>query len=276
MEASTIVITGASSGLGYYAAQFFLKRGSTVVVCSDNRANLTAAYENLKTFARHTGAIEAHAVDVSSYQQVKRFIDEICQKHEKIDALINNAGIGGPLGDSETNDPKEWSRCIEVNLIGVMHTCNCLIPRLKSQKAGKIINISGGGATSPLPGLSAYAASKAAVVRYTETLSLELKPFNIDVNAVAPGALPTNLTAKFLEAGPDKIGDELFAKLNSIEASEADFETAARCISYLASDVSNGVTGKLIAAKWDDWASLHENLEKVNGSDIYTLRRLIS
>ncbi len=89
----------------------------------------------------------------------------------------------------------EWARAIEINLYGVLLPCRALIPHFKAAARGKIIIISGGGATNPLPNISAYAASKAAVVRLMETLAEELKPHGIDVNAVAPGALKTRMIA---------------------------------------------------------------------------------
>ena len=107
----------------------------------------------------------------------------------KLDIVVNNAGVYGPMGSIETIDWDEWVQAIAINLNGLVYCCRKAVEAFKPQRYGKIINLSGGGATNPLPGISAYAASKAAVVRFTETLALEVKEFGIDVNAVAPGAL---------------------------------------------------------------------------------------
>ena len=115
---------------------------------------------------------------------------------------MNNAGVYGPMGSIDTIDWDEWVQAIAINLNGLVYCCRKAVEAFKPNRYGKIINLSGGGATNPLPGISAYAASKAAVVRFTETLALEVKEFGIDVNAVAPGALATRLTDRAGRGGP--------------------------------------------------------------------------
>jgi len=147
---------------------------------------------------------------------------------------------------------------------------------MKRVGRGKIINLSGGGATTPLPRISAYAASKAAIVRLTETLAEELREFTIAVNAVAPGALNTRLLDEVLAAGSDVVGKEFYEKsLKQRDSGGAPLEKAARLCVYLASEVSDGITGKLISAPWDPWESLHEYREQLAKSDVYTLRRIV-
>ena len=113
---------------------------------------------------------------------------------------MNNAGVYGPKGPIEEIDWSEWVQAIQINLFGTVLMCRTIIPHFRSRGYGKIINLSGGGATNALPRLSAYAASKAAVVRMTDTLAEELKDANVDVNAIAPGALNTRLLDEVLEA----------------------------------------------------------------------------
>ena len=140
---------------------------------------------------------------------------------------------------------------------------------------GKIVVLSGGGATNPLPNISAYAASKAAVVRLMETLAEELKSFHVDVNAIAPGALATRLVDEVLAAGPEKVGVAFFEKNKGWkEKGAVPLEIPAGLAVYLASAESNGITGKLISAQWDDWAKLHEHRDELAKSDIYCLRRI--
>src|SRR6202158_5282688 len=147
---------------------------------------------------------------------------------------------------------------------------------MKRTGRGKIINLAGGGATSPLPKLSAYAASKAAVVRLTETLAEELGEFSIDVNAIAPGALNTRLVQEILSAGPDAVGKEFYQKsLKQRDFGGVPPEKAARLCVYLASEMSDGITGKLISAQWDPWDILHSFRGQLSKSDIYTLRRIV-
>ena len=135
--------------------------------------------------------------------------------------------------------------------------------------------LSGGGATNPLPNISSYAASKAAVVRLAETLAEELRPFHVDVNAIAPGALKTRFVDQVLEAGPEKVGAEFFAKNKKwAEEGAVPLELGANLAVYLATAESNGITGKLISAQWDPWEKLHEFKGDLAG-DIYTLRRIV-
>jgi 3-oxoacyl-[acyl-carrier protein] reductase len=127
-----------------------------------------------------------------------------------------------------------------------------------------------------LPRLSAYAASKAAVVRLTETLAEELREFSIDLNAIAPGALNTRLLDEILNAGPDAVGKEFYQKsLKQRDSGGVPPDKAARLCVYLASEISYGITGKLISAQWDPWENLHEFREQLANSDIYTLRRIV-
>jgi NAD(P)-dependent dehydrogenase (short-subunit alcohol dehydrogenase family) len=190
-------------------------------------------------------------------------------------ALVLNAGIYGPMGATESVSLEEWRRAMDINLYGVLLPCRAVIPHFKKIGRGKIVVLSGGGATSPLPNISAYAASKAAVVRLVETLAEELKSFHVDANAIAPGALKTRFVEQVLEAGPEKVGAEFFEKNKKwSETGAVPLELGASLAVYLASAESNGITGKLISAQWDPWEKLHEFKNDLNG-DIYTLRRVV-
>ena len=134
----------------------------------------------------------------------------------------------------------------------------------------------GGGATAPLPNISAYATSKAAVVRLTETLAEEVKAVGIEINAVAPGALNTRMLDEILEAGPHRVGPTFYQKaLKQQETGGAPPEKAAELCVYLASSQSDGITGKLLSALWDGWQHFEAHQQDIRNSDIYTLRRII-
>ena len=142
---------------------------------------------------------------------------------------------------------------------------------------GKIIVLSGGGATNPLPNISAYAASKAAVVRLMETLAEELQAFHVDVNAIAPGALATRLRGRSPGRRPGESGPGLLREEPASGRRKAPRRStwAPRLAVYLASAESDGITGKLISAQWDPWPTLHEHREELAKSDIYCLRRIV-
>ena len=193
-----------------------------------------------------------------------------------VDALVLNAGIYGPMGPTESVSLEEWRRTIEINLFGVLLPCRSLIPHFKNAKKGKIVVLSGGGATNPMPNISSYAASKAAVIRLMETLAEELKPYQVDVNAIAPGALKTRLLDEVIAAGPAKVGSVIFEKnMNWKENGAVPLELGAQLAVYLASEDSDGITGKLISAQWDPWKELQSHLETLANSDIYCLRRIV-
>jgi 3-oxoacyl-[acyl-carrier protein] reductase len=220
--------------------------------------------------------IEVIKADVSQKEDVVRLIAEAIHQFGRVDVLVNNAGVYGPKGKIEDIDWDAWVEAININLLGTVLTCKSILPHMKKNGYGKIINLSGGGATAPLPSISAYAASKAAVVRFTETLALECLDDGVDVNAIAPGALNTRLLDEILDAGPDKVGQSFYDKSKAQKHSGGtSLELGARLCVYLASSESDNITGKLISAVWDPWANLAERKQELAESDIYTLRRIV-
>ena len=268
------LITGGSQGLGKVIAGHFLREGANVVICSRGEKELLATCKELiKKFPSQK--VFAKTCDVSSEAQVNELVAFALRELGSLNALVLNAGIYGPMGATESVDLAEWKRALEINLYGVLLPCRAVIPHLKKAGRGKIIVLSGGGATNPLPNISAYAASKAAVVRLMETLAEELKSFHVDVNAIAPGALATRLVDEVLAAGPEKVGAVFFEKNKTWkEKGATPPELGASLAVYFASAQSDGITGKLISAQWDPWEKLHEFKNDLGG-DIYTLRRIV-
>ena len=268
------LITGGSQGLGKVIAEHFLHEGANVVICARNKKELSAARAELaKKFPSQT--ILAKSCDVSNEKQVNELVAFTRRELGLLQALVLNAGIYGPMGPTESVSLDEWRRAMDINLFGVLLPCRAVIPHFKKAGRGKIIVLSGGGATNPLPNISSYAASKAAVIRLAETLAEELKPFHVDVNAIAPGALATRLVDEVLAAGPEKVGAAFFEKNRQWkEKGATPLELGASLAVYLASAESDGITGKLISAQWDPWEKLHEFKAELN-SDIYTLRRIV-
>lgn len=271
------IITGANQGFGLAVAKAFIKEGASVAICARDGKKLTETQRALTLAASAGQKVIAMRCDVSSEPDVAAFIDGTIGKLRKIDVLVNNAGVYGPMGAIETIGSAQWLDAVAVNLFGVFFTCKRIIPHMKAAGYGKIINLSGGGATAPLPRVSAYAASKAAVVRLTETLAEECRGLNIDINAVAPGALNTRLLDEVLKAGEGKVGKGFYEKaLRQKEEGGTPPERGAALCVYLASPASNGITGKLISAVWDPWERFAEYKEDLRASDIYTLRRIVA
>ena len=186
----TAIITGASQGLGAAIAEHFLTEGAKVVLCGRNSADLDAQQKRLAA-AYGADRVWAKPADVSSRSDVDALFDEAQSRFGGVSILVANAGVYGPMGSIDAVDWDEWAEAIAINLTGTVYCARKAVALFKPQRYGKILILSGGGATSPLPGISAYAASKAAIVRFTETLALEMSEWNIDVNAIAPGALMT-------------------------------------------------------------------------------------
>jgi NAD(P)-dependent dehydrogenase (short-subunit alcohol dehydrogenase family) len=269
------IITGASQGLGAVIAERFVAEGAAVAVCSRTAVDLDAFRRRLQT-AHPSATIFARPADIASQHEVDAFFDEAQAALGRIDILVNNAGVYGPMGSIDSVDWQRWIDAIAINLVGTVYCARKAVSLFKPNGYGKIVNISGGGATSPLPGLSAYAASKAAIVRFTETLALETRESGIDVNAVAPGALVTRLTDELIAAGPQRVGASFHARMTKLKAvGGTPLEFGADLCVYLGSADSDGLTGRLIAAQWDPWPFGDEVKQEIAGSDIYTLRRII-
>jgi NAD(P)-dependent dehydrogenase (short-subunit alcohol dehydrogenase family) len=268
------LITGGSQGLGKVIAEHFLREGANIVICSRGEKELLATRDELaKKFPSQK--VLAKTCDVSDEKQVNELGAFVLRELGSLQALVLNAGIYGPMGATESVSLDEWKRALEINLYGVLLPSRAMISHFKKAGRGKIIVLSGGGATNPLPNISSYAASKAAVVRLAETLAEELKPFRVDVNAIAPGALKTRFVEQVLSAGAEKVGAEFFAKNKKwSEEGAVPLELGASLAVYLASAEGDGITGKLISAQWDPWEKLHEFKNDLN-SDIYTLRRIV-
>jgi 3-oxoacyl-[acyl-carrier protein] reductase len=268
------LITGGSQGLGKAIAGRFLVEGANAVLCARGEKELLATRDELaKQFPSQK--VLAKICDVSSETQVNELVAFALLELGPLHALVLNAGIYGPMGATESVSLEEWRRAMDINLYGVLLPCRAVIPHFKKSGHGKIVILSGGGATNPLPNISAYAASKAAVIRLMETLAEELKTFRVDVNAIAPGALATRLVDEVLAAGPEKVGAAFYEKNKQWKDKGATpLELGANLAVYLASAQSDGITGKLISAQWDPWEKLHELKGDLSG-DIYTLRRIV-
>ncbi|MCK9401156.1 MAG: SDR family oxidoreductase [Bacteroidales bacterium] len=270
------IITGGNQGFGLDVAKEYLKAGASVALCARNEQLLSKVSEDLRFLISPDQKILAITADVSKENDVRNFVDKTINEFGHIDILVNNAGVYGPKGSIEEVDWLSWVHAIEINLFGSILMCRAVLPFFKKQGYGKIIQLSGGGATNPMPKISAYAVSKAAIVRFVETLAEEVLEFKIDVNAIAPGALNTRLLDEVLAAGPEKVGQLFYEKsIKQKESGGVSFDHGTALAIFLASDLSNGITGKLISAVWDKWENWPNHIDELQTSDVYTLRRIV-
>jgi 3-oxoacyl-[acyl-carrier protein] reductase len=271
------IITGASQGLGLAIAAAYVEAGASVLLIARGRGLLENAETGLRGSVRHPGqTVASIAGDVSDRDTCASIVQRAEQLLGPITILVNNAGIYGPKGLVEEVDWDAWVEAIRINLFGTVLMCRAVLPGMRRRGYGKIVNLSGGGATAPLPRLSAYAASKAAVVRLTETFAEEVRGAHIDVNAIAPGALNTRLLDEVLAAGPGKVGRDFYERSLKQQADGGTkLEKAAALAVFLASAESDAITGRLLSAVWDDWAALPGHRDELEKQDVYTLRRII-
>ncbi len=174
-----IIITGASSGIGLVTARRLASEGHKVFGLSRRKLN--------------GEPFTSISCDITNYAQVKKVFIEINKEVNRIDALINNAGMG-ISGAAEYATEEDIKKIFDVNLLALINACKEITPYLKKNGGGKIINVSSVAAVIPIPFQAYYSASKAAVLSFSYTLRIELKNFNIDVSAVLPGDTKTGFT----------------------------------------------------------------------------------
>lgn len=269
------IITGANQGLGLEIARKYLAAGADLMLCARNSTLLEQARVELVAVASPGQKVITQAADVSLENDVKNLVLQTLDQLNGCHILVNNAGIYGPKGAIESVDWSEWVAAMQINVFGSVLMSRALLSHFKKQRYGKVIQLSGGGATSPMPYISAYAVTKAAIVRYTETLAEEVRGTGIDVNAIAPGALNTRMLDEILEAGPNKVGKGFYERsLRQKETGGAGLSKGAELALFLASPASDGITAKLISAVWDNWEQWPKHLQELSDTDAYTLRRI--
>lgn len=264
------LITGASRGLGLAIAREFGRRGASLALVARNGAALEALAAELRS--RGAPTVEAIPADLSDPGAPAAVVEHLRAKWDHLDALVNNAAVTGPIGRLQDNDWHEWQAAIQVNLLAPVALCRLSIPWMRP--GGAIVNLSGGGATSPRANFSAYGTAKAALVRFTETLAVEAAGLGIRVNAISPGILNTEMADAVLRAGPENAGEDYARVLEVKRKGGEPPEKAAALAWYLVSPASEGITGRLISAVWDPWAGLAAHAGELRNSDIYTLRRI--
>ena len=265
------LITGAGRGIGRAIALAYASEGAKLALAARSLDELRQTAGAAQSLGAETCVL---GVDVTDRQAVDRMAKQAAESFGRIDILVNNAGIVGPIGALEDNDVEAWLRTIQVNLVGSYLCSRAVIPFMAAGGGGRIINMSGSGSTSAPYHLSAYGSSKAAVIRLTEILSLELADRNIQVNALGPGSIHTNMWEEITDQAR-AVGDtDLYEFGRQVTGGGgAPIERAAELAVWLASDAAIGLSGRLIHAVMDDFPSLTPQIPDIMASDRYTLRR---
>lgn len=275
LAGKAFIITGAGRGLGRAIARCFAGEGASLVLNSRTASELAERANELTGIASPGQSITALAADLAASDTAEALVTHCLTQLGRLDGVVCNAGQIGPIGTFAQSQPEAWEAVFACNLFGHVRLCRKALPSMAKTGGGKLILLSGGGATSPLPGFTAYAASKAALVRFAETLSGETQKDGISVNAVAPGVLDTGMTQAALSAGPAVLGAAYVARLHTeLARAETTLREAVELCLFLAGTESDGITGRLISARWDRWRDWPRHREALAQSDAYTLRRI--
>jgi NAD(P)-dependent dehydrogenase (short-subunit alcohol dehydrogenase family) len=270
------IVTGATRGLGRQIALRLWKKGASLLLVARDSAALASLCESLQRDTSTNQRVVVFACDLSLPTAATAITSKLLDEFDVVTALINNAAILGPVGPFWENDFDLWQQTIRVNLLAPAELCSLIIPVMRKEGYGKIVNLSGGGATSPRPYFSAYATAKVGLVRLTEVLAHETSTMHIDINCIAPGVMPTGMLEEIRAVGLDRAGSLEFAQLQQQSSEpEKSLDRAAELAEFLVSAESDGITGRLISAVWDPWQGLPQRRELLGKSDIYTLRRIV-
>ena len=269
LSGKVAIITGAGRGIGRGIAEAYAREGANLVLASRTPAQVEGAAREAHALGVEAIAI---AVDVAESKDVRRMVDETLERFSRVDVLVNNAAILGPVGPLHSNDMRHWAEAMRINVTGLVTCCHAVLPAMMEQGGGKIINLSGAGVTRPSETISAYGTSKAAVIRFTETLALEMRPHNISVNALGPGQIDTALLDPM--ASDDSLIEPVMGAMvrRTKSGQGASLEEAAALAVWLASSESDGLSGRLISATQDDWRNLGPHIPEITDSDRFTLR----
>jgi NAD(P)-dependent dehydrogenase (short-subunit alcohol dehydrogenase family) len=263
-----VLVTGAGRGIGKRLAIGFATRGARVGLLARSKAELDLCHLEIE----HAGgsALRIRA-DVCDFEQVSAAVERMrVHFNSSVQVLVCAAAIQGPLGPFVDTSPKIWNEIIHTNLIGVMNTCRAVLPHMIERRSGKIVILTCGGVSTARPNFSIFAATKAAVARFAESLAEELSEHNVQINCMSPGATYTHMTDQILAAGERagwrEVEEAKKARLTGGVAPERQIELTA----FLASEESNHISGRLIHVQ-DDWKKLRSG---AMNPELYTLRRV--
>lgn len=270
MGKQTIVIAGASSGIGAALTEAFAAEGDALFLCAQRE-------ERLASLGTGRPNVAWHICDLRQDDQIASFASWLQARVESVDALVNCTGKFGVIGPILNIDLRAWRDAIETNLIGVLAFTKAVLPLLLRAPAPRILNFAGGGAFNPVANYSAYAVSKAGLVRLTENLAQELAPHGVRVNCIAPGFLPTEIHDATLKAGREAAGTQMFDMTQQkLQEQSGSMPAVIACVRFLLSERAGTLTGKTISANFDPWSNpaFAEHISEISASDLYTMRRV--
>lgn len=250
MGAQTAIVTGGSRGVGKTITRALLEMGYLVHICARHE-------DELRQTAEEFPNVKWSRVDVTDRSATRAWLGTVIDQEPSIDVLVNNVGVMAAVGPFVDLDMDEWEQVFDRNLFSMVRICHQVVPAMIRHGGGCVINLAGGGSAYPRKNFSAYACSKAAVLRFSDTLAEELRAFSIRVNAVAPGLQRSAIWRHAVKAG-ERPPHERWAEP----------EKLAKLIKYIVS--TPRLTGKFLHID-DDYEQIDE---AVMASELYTLRRI--
>ena len=264
----SVLITGAGRGIGKRLALGFARLGAKIGLVGRSKAELDLAHIEIEQAGGNALRIRA---DVTDPEQLTLAVDRARVVFgNPVDVLICAAATTGPLNAFLQSPLKGWTKALQINLLGVVHSCRAVLPSMVERRAGKIIALVCESDEMPKLNFSAYTTSKTAVVRFVESLAVELVDHNVQVNCFDPGPAYTNLTDEIIRAESRLDAKVVTAAKETRRTGGASPELQLEHATFLASEQSNHISGKLIHVS-DDWKKLRNTTLR---ADALTLRRI--
>jgi NAD(P)-dependent dehydrogenase (short-subunit alcohol dehydrogenase family) len=269
-----VLITGASRGIGRAIALRFAAGGARVALLARSAAGLR---ETLDAVHDAGGEGEAFTADVTDERAVAGAQREVARSLGPVDVLVNNAGVAGPAGEMWEVDPTEWWRTVDVNLRGTFICSRAVLPTMVGRRQGRIINVVSNAGAHRWPYFTAYAVSKAAVIKLTESLAAETRDHGVAVFAMHPGVVRAGLTDAVFADWPRPAEGSLGERVRSwfereiAEGRTVSAEQAAGLVFELASGRADALSGRYIAIE-DDLDALIARAEEVQRDNLHALK----
>ena len=243
---STAIVTGGARGIGQSICVTLAQHGADVVVADLDSEEMAETKELVAETGQRCECVET---DVAASQSVRETVEWVLDEFDSIEYLVNNAGIAGPTAPCEAVSTDEWEQTLAVNLKGPFQMCREVLPHMRAQSFGRIVNIASVTGKRPLPNRTPYATSKMGVIGLTRTLAAEVGDANINVNAVCPGSVDGPRIQRVFERQADETGrtyDEVRRDVEN-EAARGELvasEDVADLVGFLCSEQANRITGQ--------------------------------
>ena len=243
---STAVVTGGARGIGQSICVELASRGASVVVADLDSEEMAETAELVEATGQRCDCVET---DVAATQSIRETVDRVLDDFGSIEYLVNNAGIAGPTAPCEDISTDEWEQTLAVNLTGPFQMCRAVLPHMRAESFGRIVNIASVTGKRPLPNRTPYATSKMGVIGFTRTLAAEVGDANINVNAVCPGSVDGPRIREVFERQAAETGRSYETVRGEVEREAArgelvDREDVAGLVGYLCSEQAERITGQ--------------------------------